>query len=119
MKNIKTVRSHSQAIGQCQNLINKKNFKSIISADTAGSAKDLSEGSDKSIAAIASELAAQIYNLNIIDSNFQGTSYNVTRFLVMSKDMANFERKTSSVAISILRDSQRRGIASRFGSMVR
>ena len=40
-KDIKFVRSHAQAIGQCQNLINKKNFKPIISADTAGSAKDL------------------------------------------------------------------------------
>ena len=52
-KDIKFVRSHAQAIGQCQNLINKKNFKPIISADTAGSAKDLAEGKDKSIAAIA------------------------------------------------------------------
>ena len=55
------MRSHAQAIGQCQNIINKK-FKPIISADTAGSAKDLAEGKDKSIAAIASELSAKIYN---------------------------------------------------------
>ena len=60
---IKYVRSHAQAISQCQKIITQKNFKSIISVDTAGSAKDLAEGEDKSIAAIASELSAKIYNL--------------------------------------------------------
>ena len=43
IEDIKFVRSHAQAIGQCQNLINKKKFKQIISADTAGSAKDLAK----------------------------------------------------------------------------
>ena len=71
IKDIKYVRSHAQAIGQCQNLINKKKFKQIISADTAGSAKDLAEGNDKSIAAIASELSAKIYNLKILEKNVE------------------------------------------------
>ena len=53
MEDIKYVRSHAQAIGQCQNSINEKKLKAIISADTAGSAKDLAEGKDKSIAAMA------------------------------------------------------------------
>ena len=47
INDIRFVRSHAQAIGQCQNLIIKKKFKPIISADTAGSAKDLAEGKDK------------------------------------------------------------------------
>jgi prephenate dehydratase len=55
IEDIKYVRSHAQAISQCQNIIVKRKFKSIISVDTAGSAKDLAEGKDKSIAAIASE----------------------------------------------------------------
>ena len=71
LEDIKFVRSHAQAIGQCQNLINKKKFKPIISADTAGSAKDLAEGSDKSIAAIASEMSAKIYNLKILEKNIE------------------------------------------------
>ena len=66
LKDIKFIRSHAQAIGQCQNIININKFKTIISADTAGSAKDLSQGSEKNIAAIASELSAQIYNLKIL-----------------------------------------------------
>ena len=53
LQDIKFVRSHAQAIGQCQKIINKNKFQSIISADTAGSAKDLANGNDKTIAAIA------------------------------------------------------------------
>ena len=86
-KDIKFVRSHSQAIGQCQNLINKKRLKSIISADTAGSAKDLAEGDDKSIAAIASELSAKIYKLKILEKNIEDEKGNVTRFLIMGKNI--------------------------------
>ena len=84
---IKFIRSHAQAIGQCQNLINKRKFKPIISADTAGSAKDLAEGDDKSIAAIASELSAKIYNLKILEKNIEDEKGNVTRFLVMGKNI--------------------------------
>ena len=84
---IKFVRSHAQAIGQCQNLINKRKFKPIISADTAGSAKDLAEGKDKSIAAIASELSAKIYNLKILEKNIEDEKGNVTRFLIMGKNI--------------------------------
>jgi len=87
INDIKYVRSHAQAIGQCQELINKKKFQSIISADTAGSAKDLSEGDDKSIAAIASELSAQIYKLKILEKNIEDEKGNVTRFLIMGKNI--------------------------------
>ena len=86
---IKFIRSHAQAIGQCQNIINKNKFKSIISADTAGSAKDLAEGEDKSIAAIASELSAKIYNLKILKKNIEDEKGNVTRFLIMGKMLSN------------------------------
>jgi prephenate dehydratase len=86
-KDIKYIRSHAQAIGQCQNIIKKNNFKPIISADTAGSAKDLVDGKDKSIAAIASELAAKIYGLKILEKNIEDETGNVTRFLIMGKNV--------------------------------
>ena len=69
LKDIKYVRSHAQAIDQCQKIINKHKFKTIISADTAGSAKDLSLNKDNSVAAIASKLSAKIYNLKILKAN--------------------------------------------------
>ena len=85
--NIKYVRSHAQAIGQCQEFIKKNNLKTIISADTAGSAKDLAESKDLSIAAIASELSAKIYNLKIHKKNIEDEAGNVTRFLIMGKNI--------------------------------
>ena len=87
IEEIKYVRSHAQAISQCQKIINEKNFKSIISVDTAGSAKDLSKGKDKSIAAIASALSAKMYNLKILKKNIEDDKGNVTRFLIMGKNI--------------------------------
>ncbi len=87
IEDIKYVRSHAQAISQCQKIINEKNFKSIISVDTAGSAKDLAKGKDKSIAAIASELSAKMYDLKILKKNIEDDKGNVTRFLIMGKNI--------------------------------
>ena len=89
------VRSHAQAIGQCQNIINKRKFKALVSADTAGSAKELAEGKDKSIAAIASELSAKIYNLKILEKNIEDEKGNVTRFLIMGKKIEQPEFKNN------------------------
>ena len=87
LEDIKYVRSHSQAIGQCQKIIMEKKYKTIISADTAGSAKELSDGKDNSIAAIASKLSAKIYNLKILKENIEDEKGNVTRFLIMGKNV--------------------------------
>ena len=87
IEDIKYVRSHAQAISQCQKIINEKNFQPIVSVDTAGSAKDLSEGKDKTIAAIASDLSAKMYNLKILQRNIEDDEGNVTRFLIMGKDI--------------------------------
>ena len=85
ISDIKFVRSHAQAIGQCQEIIKKNKFQPIISADTAGSAKELSESKSINMAAIASELSAQTYNLKILKKNVEDESGNVTRFLIMGK----------------------------------
>ena len=94
IEDIKFVRSHAQAISQCQNIITKRKFKSIVSVDTAGSAKDLSEGKDKSIAAIASSLSAKMYNLKILEKNIEDEKGNVTRFLIMGKNIEQPEYAT-------------------------
>ena len=91
IKDIETVRSHSQAIGQCQKIISDNNLKPIISADTAGSARFIFEKKDKSEAAIASALAAKIYNLEILKSNIEDESGNVTRFFIMGKELSHPE----------------------------
>jgi prephenate dehydratase len=100
LKDIKYIRSHAQAIGQCQNIIKKNKFKPIISADTAGSAKDLADNKDKSIAAIASELAAKIYDLKILEKNIEDETGNVTRFLIMGKNVKQPEYEKSKKYIT-------------------
>ena len=85
INDIKIVRSHSQAIGQCQKIITKNKLSPIISADTAGSAKFISQKNDKSESAIASKLAAEIYGLEILKSNIEDEAGNITRFFIMGK----------------------------------
>jgi len=101
-KDIKTVRSHAQAIGQCRKIISENNFKTIISADTAGSAKYISEKNDKSESAIASELAAKIYNLEVLKSNIEDESGNITRFFVMGKESKHPELENKKYITSCI-----------------
>ena len=105
LKDIKSVRSHSQAIDQCQKIINEYKFKTIVSADTAGSAKEISENSDTTVAAIASELSAKIYNLKILKKNIEDEKVNVTRFLVMGKKpiQPNFDKQKKFITSCIFR----------------
>ena len=97
---IKYVRSHAQAISQCQKIIADKNFQSIISVDTAGSAKDLAEGKDKTIAAIASDLSAKMYKLKILQKNIEDDKGNVTRFLIMGKNIEQPEYENNKKYIT-------------------
>ena len=102
MKNLKFVRSHSQAISQCQKIINEHNLDPIIAADTAGSAKFISENLADDEAAIASTLAAKIYNLEILKKNIEDDKKNVTRFLIMGKKVQHPELKDNNYITSCI-----------------
>jgi prephenate dehydratase len=102
LEEIKTVRSHSQALGQCRKIILNNKLKAIVSADTAGSAKFVAEKKDKTESAIASELAAKIYDLEIIQSNIEDESGNVTRFLIMANDSKHPEYKDKKYITSCI-----------------
>ena len=65
LTDIKEIYSHEQAILQCRNTIKKYGIKTVNYLDTAGAAKLISQSKDKSKAAIASSLAAEIYGLEI------------------------------------------------------
>jgi len=86
LKDIKFVRSHAHAIGQCQKNLKKYKLTTIVAADTAGSAKHIADNASKAEAAIASSLAAKIYNLTILKKNFEDKKGNTTRFLIMKKN---------------------------------
>ena len=85
IKNIKNVYSHGQALSQSSKFIKKNNLIENVRADTAGSAKYISENKNKNEAAIASKLSAKIYNLDILASNIEDEKENATRFLIMGK----------------------------------
>ncbi len=80
------VGSHPQALAQCQRHIKKYNLDMVAKFDTAGAAKELAECDDPRRSAIASKLAAQIYDLEILQENFQDMSGNVTRFFILSQE---------------------------------
>jgi prephenate dehydratase len=66
LDDIETVESHVHALGQCRKIIKKLGIKPLVAADTAGSAREVAEAGDKTRAAIASRLAAEIYALDIL-----------------------------------------------------
>jgi prephenate dehydratase len=86
LSDIKSVESHVHALGQCRRIIRKLGIKGIVHADTAGSARDISERKDKSVAAIASRLAAQIYGLDILAEDIEDEAHNTTRFVVLARE---------------------------------
>ena len=85
LKTIHSVESHVMALGQCRKVIRALKLKSVVAADTAGSARIVSESGDRSRAAIASELAAKIYGLKIIKRNIEDEAHNTTRFIVLAR----------------------------------
>jgi prephenate dehydratase len=86
LKTVKTVQSHIHALGQCRNMIRKLGLQAVIGADTAGSARQIAEAGDKSRAAIASRLAAEIYGLEILAEDIEDEAHNTTRFIVLSRE---------------------------------
>ena len=85
LSDIKSVESHVHALGQCRNIIRKMKIKPIVAADTAGSARIVAERGDKSCAAIASRLAAEIYGLDILSEDIEDEIHNTTRFVILSR----------------------------------
>ena len=88
LSDIKEVYSHAQGLSQCSNFIKENNIAEHIRADTAGSAEMISKTKDKKQAAIASSLSAEIYNLDVIKKNIENESGNLTRFLIMGKNIS-------------------------------
>ncbi len=102
LDDIKNVYSHAQALSQSSSFIKQHNLNENVRADTAGSAKYIFNSNDKTKAAIASELSAEIYNLKILKKNIQNEKNNVTRFLLMGKEIYQPELKKEDYITSFL-----------------
>jgi prephenate dehydratase len=83
---IKSVYSHIHALGQCRKVIRRNRWKPVVAGDTAGAARLVSEEGNRTSAALAPSLAAELYHLDIVAENVEDTDNNVTRFVVLSKE---------------------------------
>ncbi len=84
LSGLQRVLSHTQALGQCRKAIAALGLKAVPEADTAGSARLVRDSGDPTLAAIASELAAEIYGLTILKRDVEDAAHNTTRFVVLS-----------------------------------
>lgn len=84
LEDVKAVQSLSVALGQCRRFISEHGLRTINAVDTAGSAREVAQKADKSVAAIASRFAGEIYGLNVLAGNIEDADHNTTRFLVLS-----------------------------------
>ena len=103
-KKIKTIYSHPQPLGQCRQWLNFNlpSAQQISTSSTASAAKTVVRKS--TCAAIASKLAAEIYNLNIVAENIQDRVENYTRFLVIGKDEAKKVKQNKTSIMFSIRD---------------
>ncbi len=102
ISDIKDVYSHGQALSQCSKFIKSNSLVEHVSADTAGSAEMVSKTKDKTKAAIASSLSAKTYNLEIIKKNIENEKGNLTRFLIMGKNISQPEYGNKKYITSFL-----------------
>ena len=84
LSDLKEVSSHVHALGQCRNIIRSLRLRPVIAADTAGAAREVADAKDRSRAAIATALAAEIYGLAVLKPNIEDEDHNTTRFIVLS-----------------------------------
>src|SRR6187399_3046065 len=85
LEDIKEVHSHTMALQQCYDFLDKHKWKLVETEDTALSAKHVHQHKSKHIAAIASKLAAELFNLDMIAPNIQTMKNNYTRFLMLQR----------------------------------
>jgi len=85
LEQVHTVRSHPQALAQCERWLSQRGLKAVPWYDTAGSAKELAANPEPGVAAIASSLAAETYGLDVLASGIEDLAWNYTRFFVIGR----------------------------------
>ncbi len=99
---IKIAQSHPVLLGQCRKFLKKHSIESHAVADTAGSARLVSEQNEISVGALASELAADIYGLEILARHVEDNSHNTTRFLVCSPEATRAKIGSGKIMTTIV-----------------
>lgn len=102
LEGLKSVQSHVMGLGQCRNLIRELKLKAIVGADTAGSARQIAELGDPTRAALAPELAAEIYGLDILKRDVEDAAHNTTRFVILAREPDDAEPEDGPVITSFV-----------------
>ncbi|KEO56039.1 prephenate dehydratase [Thioclava pacifica] len=103
MSDIKQAMSHTVLLGQCRGFLTEHGIHRITGADTAGSAKIVAEKGDKATAALASELAGEIYGLDVLARHIEDHSRNTTRFLIMAREPDQTRRADKMMTTFVFR----------------
>ncbi|MFD8215977.1 prephenate dehydratase [Streptomyces sp. NPDC059697] len=82
------VRSHVHALGQCRKVLREGGWRTLVSDDTAGAAREVAELGDPRHAALAPPAAARLYGLDVLRTEVEDDPDNTTRFVVLSQDTA-------------------------------
>ena len=102
VKDLAVVHSHIQALSQCRQALRRLGIEPASHADTAGAAHDVAERGDPAHGAIASELAARIYGLDILERDLEDADHNHTRFLILSRPVPLPEPGSDSLITSMI-----------------
>ncbi|MGV9915405.1 prephenate dehydratase [Streptomyces tendae] len=86
---IECVRSHVHALGQCRKVLREGGWRTLVSDDTAGAAREVAELGDPRHAALAPPAAAALYGLDVLRSEVEDDPDNTTRFVVLSREAAS------------------------------
>ncbi|PTW48305.1 prephenate dehydratase [Rhodovulum kholense] len=86
LSGIRRAMSHTVLLGQCRDFLHKHDIHRVTGADTAGSARQVAEIGDPELAALAGDLAAEIYGLEVLARHIEDHDKNTTRFLLMSRE---------------------------------
>ena len=86
IEGLKAVHSHVHALGQCRKIIRKYGLRPVVAGDTAGSAREIAEWKDPTLASLATRLAGEIYGLQTLAEDVEDEAHNTTRFVVLAKE---------------------------------
>ncbi|KAA5604821.1 prephenate dehydratase [Roseospira marina] len=103
LSDLRTVESHVHALSQCRRIMRELGVRPVVTADTAGAARDVAERGDKSAAAIGSALSAEIYGLDSLRANIEDEEHNTTRFVVMAREPVSPRTDVEAVTSFIFR----------------
>ncbi|MBR5536893.1 MAG: chorismate mutase [Clostridia bacterium] len=103
VQDIQTVISHPQALGQCHDYIERRQFKTEEASNTALAARAVARARDRTVGAIASAETAALYGLTVLEENINKSSENTTRFAVLSRVRASSLAMSHSVLMFTVR----------------